>query len=61
MNILCWLGYHQVSLREVSYNFETREISFHCKNCQKVLYKVKHETELTDEQYFWFKQIFENF
>ena len=61
MNIFCWLSYHRVSPSEISYNFLTKEISFHCKVCQKVLYKVKSETQLTDEQYHWFKQIFKNF
>ena len=60
-DILCWLGYHRTSLSEISYDFDTRVISLHCKGCQKVLGKVKHETELTDEQYVWFKRIFEGF
>jgi len=59
--LLCWLGYHRVSSSEISYSFDTREISFHCKGCQKPIYKVKNEMQLTDEQYMWFKRIFENF
>lgn len=56
---LCRLGYHRPSLSEMSYNFETREISVHCKVCQKVVQKVKSENQLTDEQWLFFKQIFE--
>ena len=59
LNISCRLGYHRPSLGEISYNFETREISIHCKVCQKVAYKVKSENQLTDEQWLFFKQIFE--
>ena len=58
--LLCWLGYHQTSPSELSYNFATREISLHCKNCQRVIDKVEHETKLSDEQYYWFKRIFED-
>lgn len=60
MNILCILGYHRTSPDELSYNPATREISLHCKGCQKVVRKVEHETDLTDEQYVWFKRIFED-
>ncbi|KKN78488.1 hypothetical protein LCGC14_0350200 [marine sediment metagenome] len=59
LNIACRLGHHQPSLSEMSYNFETREISVHCKVCQKVVYKVKSEDQLTDKQWLGFKQIFE--
>ena len=59
MRMLCWLGYHHADPGEISYNFATREISFHCSWCQKVVEKVGHETQLTDEQYYWFKQIFD--
>ena len=51
LDIACRLGYHRPSLNEMSYNFETREVSVHCKVCQKVAYKVKTEDELTDEQW----------
>ncbi|KKL63595.1 hypothetical protein LCGC14_2173550 [marine sediment metagenome] len=59
--LFCLFGLHTFSVSEVSYNFETREISSHCKYCQKVIHTIKHETDLTDEQYYWFKKIFENF
>ncbi len=59
LNIVCRLGFHRPDLSEMSYDFETREISIHCKVCQKVAYKVKSEDQLTDEQWLWFKQIFE--
>ena len=59
--ILCWFGYHRPDLSEMSYNLETREISVHCKVCQKVVFKVKSEDQLTDEQWIWFKKIFETF
>ncbi|KKL08936.1 hypothetical protein LCGC14_2570880 [marine sediment metagenome] len=58
-NISCRLGYHRPVLSEMSYNFETREISVHCLVCQKVVYEVKSEDHLTDEQWMWFKKIFE--
>ncbi len=61
MSIICWLGYHRPDLSEMSYSFETREISVHCKGCQKVAFKIKTEGQLTDEQWLWFKQIFEDF
>lgn len=60
LNILCRLRYHRPRLSEMSYNFETREISVHCKVCQKVAYKVKSENQLTDKQWLFFKQIFEH-
>ncbi len=60
MNILCLLGFHRKSPSELSYNFTTREISLHCKGCQRVIGTVKHETQLNDEQYYWFKKIFED-
>ena len=60
-NILCHFGHHRPDLSEMSYNFETREISIHCKVCQKVAYKVKSEDQLTDEQWCWFRKIFEDF
>ena len=59
LNILCRLGYHRPDLSEMSYNFETREISVYCKVCQKEAYKVESENQLTDEQWLFFKQIFE--
>ena len=57
----CWLGFHMVGVGEISYNFETREITLHCKNCQKAIDKIENEHQLTDGQYHWFKKIFENF
>ncbi len=59
-NISCRLGLHHAVLSEMSYNFKTREISVHCLGCQKVMYKVKSEDQLTDKQWMWFKKIFEN-
>lgn len=61
MGILCWLGWHRKSPSEISYNFDTKIINLHCKSCQKIIDKIESETQLTDEQYYWFKQIFENF
>ena len=60
-DLFCYFGLHYGSPCEVSYNYDTKVISLHCKGCQKVIHTIKHETELTDEQYYWFKKIFENF
>lgn len=59
--LFCWLGFHQLSPGELSYDPDTKEISLHCKSCQKAIGKVENERQLTDEQYTYFKLIFEDF
>ena len=58
--LLCLLrGFHRTDKGELSYDLTTKKISVHCRTCQKVIDVVKDETQLTNEQWVWFKKIFE--
>ncbi len=59
--LFCYLrGFHKTGKGELSYDLTTRKIAQHCKTCQKVIGVVEHESQLTDEQWVWFKRIFED-
>ena len=59
--LLCLLrGFHRTGKGELSYELATKKISVHCKTCQKVVKVIDNETQLNDEQWVWFKKIFED-
>ena len=53
-------GFHRTGKGELSYDMTTKKISVHCKTCQKVVEVIDNETQLNDEQWVWFKKIFED-